>query len=456
MGYVRTRLRKDGSPRYTAYFWDVRGRERSAGTFATRKEAVRAWRRAEAGAGEGRFADLRSGRQPFARYVSLVWLANHRMEANTRQGYISVIEKYLLPEFGAIRMIEILPSHVRDFLRRLTDAGKSAMMVQRCKTVLSSIFTTALNDQVIALHPCRGVAVPPVVAKPLTIVSPAEFEAIVEALPDEQSRLLAETALEGGLRWGELTELRLGDLDPVTRMLTVARTVVELRPGYHPSGARFLVKGYPKSREFRRIKLSSTLVARIRAYAAERGLGSDDLLFTAPQSRRPTERRLLELPDPAGATAPNAAGRRYRHGTLSGYSMGRCRCSWCRAAYARYRAVRRAAGKDQPRAGRRLDTDGHIPRDWFRQRIWDPAVQAAGIGRRVRVRDLRHAHASWLLAGGADLQTVRERLGHAGLRATERYLHTLPDADDTALTAFHRTRAGIRILRDVGTSATVK
>jgi hypothetical protein len=48
------------------------------------------------------------------------------------------------------RMSEILPSHVRAFLRRLTVDGRSAMTVQRCKTVLSSIFTTALNDQCVA------------------------------------------------------------------------------------------------------------------------------------------------------------------------------------------------------------------------------------------------------------------------------------------------------------------
>jgi hypothetical protein len=166
MGYVRTRCRRDGCPRYTAYYWDVRGRERSAGTFAGKKAAVCAWRRAEARTREGRFVDLRSGRQSFARYVMEVWLVAHRMEANTRQGYTSVIKGYLLPEFGAMRMIEIVPSHVRDFLRRLTDSGRSATTAQRCKTVLSSIFTTALNDQVIFLHPCSGVAAPPVPAKP--------------------------------------------------------------------------------------------------------------------------------------------------------------------------------------------------------------------------------------------------------------------------------------------------
>ena len=48
---------------------------------------------------------------------------------------------------------------------------------------------------------------------------------------------------------------------------------------------------------------------------------------------------------------------------------------------------------------------------------------------------LRHAHASWLLTGGVDLQVVKERLGHAKIPATEGYRHTLPDAGQTALAA---------------------
>jgi site-specific recombinase XerD len=45
------------------------------------------------------------------------------------------------------------------------------------------------------------------------------------------------------------------------------------------------------------------------------------------------------------------------------------------------------------------------------------------------------------LAGGADLQVVKERLGHATITTTEKYLHTLPEADTTALAALAKIRA---------------
>jgi site-specific recombinase XerD len=71
--------------------------------------------------------------------------------------------------------------------------------------------------------------------------------------------------------------------------------------------------------------------------------------------------------------------------------------------------------------------------------VWYPARDAAGLAG-LRVHDLRHAHASWLLAGGADLQVVKERLGHASIVTTQRYLHSLPTAGETALDALSRIR----------------
>jgi len=44
---------------------------------------------------------------------------------------------------------------------------------------------------------------------PRTIITPEQFDAIYGALPDANAQLLVETAIESGLRWGELTELRV-------------------------------------------------------------------------------------------------------------------------------------------------------------------------------------------------------------------------------------------------------
>ncbi len=149
----------------------------------------------------------------------------------------------------------------------------------------------------------------------------------------------------------------------------------------------------------------------------------------------------LTVADELGLTEPNDRGRSYRHGSLSAHTAGRCRCVHCRTAFAEYRARRRADGHEEPRGVRVRQTDGHLPGQWFRTQVWLPGCAAGGIDPPVRLHDLRHSHASWLLAGGADLQVVKERLGHRSIATTEKYLHTLPDADETALAALDRVRS---------------
>ncbi len=273
---------------------------------------------------------------------------------------------------------------------------------------------------------------------PRTIITPEQFSAIYNALPDADAQLLVETAIESGLRWGELTELRVRDLDLATRMLTVSRKVIELNREFHPDGKRFLVRHYPKDKEYRRLKLSQQIVAKIKAHITAQNLGPDSLLF-ARRAAPPAEPGTVPEPGTLGLTAPSDTGHRYRHGTLSAYNAGRCRCEHCRGAFAQYRAQRRAASGASPQLPR-LPDDEHIGRNVFRRGIWHPACEAADLGIRPRVHDLRHAHASWLLAGGADLQVVKERLGHASIMTTQRYLHTLPDADETAVEALSRIR----------------
>jgi integrase len=358
-----------------------------------------------------------------------------------------MIGKHLMPEIGAMRMIDILPEHIRDWIASQKEIGLSASTIAGNKTILSAIFTTALNDQVVFLHPCAAVKTPTVARKPRVIVTPKQYDAIHQALPGTTTRLMVETAIESGLRWGELTELRPADLDLHSRMLTVSRAVTETTAPAH--GTRFAVKAYPKDKEYRRLKLSAAVCGALRDHIANHKLDGADLLFpfalldanTGRTSANTTPaRETAEATEPTGRTEPNDLGRTYPHGTLTAYTLGKCRCAHCKTAFATYRADRRAAGKDDPRGTRIVNTDGHVPRRWFRHHIWTSATAAAQLAHTVRFHDLRHAHASWLLAGGADIQTVKARLGHGSLRTTEKYLHTLPDTDNTALDALQRIR----------------
>jgi hypothetical protein len=108
MGQSRERVGRSGDLRYTAYYTDITGRRRSAGTFRTERQANKAWQNAEAKAAEGRVTDLRRGRQQFRRYVEEVWFPNHQLELTSRQNYSYCLNKHILPKIGGYRLNEIL------------------------------------------------------------------------------------------------------------------------------------------------------------------------------------------------------------------------------------------------------------------------------------------------------------------------------------------------------------
>src|SRR3954447_18363024 len=212
MGQTRKRTGIDGRPRYTAYYDDARGRRRSAGTYPSRRSADIAWQEEEARQRAGRPGNPDAGKITFAAYVSNQWFPNHVLEPGTRESYRYCLGRHIVPWFGPMKMRDILPMHVREWVTDLAGRGVSPAQIRHLKIILSAIFTTALNDFVVAIHPCRGVKSPTVPVKEYRIVTPEEFSRLTAVLPTDAARLLVDVDIGTGLRWGELTELRPRDL----------------------------------------------------------------------------------------------------------------------------------------------------------------------------------------------------------------------------------------------------
>ena len=369
MAYAKRRVGNDGKERFTAVYLDPRGRERSAGTFSGKRAAEKAARLAEGTVATGEWIDPANARMTFREYAEVYWWPSKHLEVNTQVTYRTVLEKHLLPFFGALPMGSIVPTTVEAWVARVAQdlAPKS---VRQYLSVLSQIFRKATRDRVVGFNPCDGVETPKVVKRQLRIPTPAEFSAVLNELPARYQPLVL-VDIETGLRWGELVALRPRHIDFLRRTFRIEQVIVEVSKKRSPTGNRMIVKDYPKDDEPRSLRVSEELVRTIATLVERLQLGPDDLLF--------------------------------------------------------------------PSTGKQ--GGGPLSRNTFRTKIWLPAVARAGIGYRLRMHDLRHAHASWALAGGADWKAVMERMGHGQLATTQRYLHTLPDSDDRALDAFRRVRS---------------
>jgi hypothetical protein len=148
--------------------------------------ADREWARAERDLDLGHVGDPKKGKQTFRHYVQTEWFPRHVIEETTRESYRYLLDRYILPELGGLRMRTILPGHLREWVLRLQDVyGARPPTIRQCKVIVDAILTTALNERITILHAGKGVKTPPVARKALRIITAAQFDTIYAALmPD--------------------------------------------------------------------------------------------------------------------------------------------------------------------------------------------------------------------------------------------------------------------------------
>lgn len=85
---------------------------------------------------------------------------------------------------------------------------------------------------------------------------------------------------------------------------------------------------------------------------------------------------------------------------------------------------------------------GYVRTRNFR-RTWLAACRRAGI-EGLRIHDLRHTHAAWLISAGKPLTAIQRRLGHSSIAITsDLYGHLLPSVDEGILAAIDAALEGV-------------
>lgn len=430
--------------RWTAIYNEPTGKQKSAGTFDTEDQAVQVARDMEVyvRTGSKGVDPARRKTMTIAEYAP-TWLRNHRIEPSTRSGYRAILNAHVLPAFGHVRVAELQREAVRAYLTGMAEKGMSVSSQRYVRSVLSAMMQTAWDDGYRGDNPIRGLRVQRGSRKQIVVLRNEEFGRAYRELPTAGARMLARFTVSTGCRFGESAVLLVSDFDWDRGRVTFAKALQDVGSHSHPDGkSRFHVAPYTKDHGSRTITVDKLTLAQMRKWIEDHDLGPGDLVF--PRSLvapRQHERRVRidlteELLATLGAfTAPN--GREYRHGTMNGYVTGKCKCDYCKQGFADYRYLLDHSNRGVVTTAQKMpserfydETDFLYDTRWAG--IWQAACAKAGLSFAPTAYQLRHTHASWLIAAGEDPKTVMTRLGHKDLSTTSLYVHAVEDDSSSA------------------------
>ena len=187
-------------------------------TFAHKVDAERWLAIAEAELARGSFFDPTAGQVSVEEWSSR-WLeaATSHLKIKTYAGYASLLKTKIVPRFGDLALSDIKPIMVSEWIADLRRQGLSPSRVRQSYRLLSQIMRAAVENDLIAVSPCRGVRLPRLPRLPQTephILTEHEVDTLV-AMSRPPHDLLVMVLAYGGLRIGEALALRRASVDVI-------------------------------------------------------------------------------------------------------------------------------------------------------------------------------------------------------------------------------------------------
>jgi integrase len=267
---IERRVQKDGTASYRASVWSARDGKRIRQTFPT-LAAARAWRRdAQVAVRNGRMRPT-TDQGPTITEAAERWLdlaragqvRNHSGEVYkpaSIRNYERCLRLRVLPALGDRRLDDLRRAVVQRFVDDLVAAGLASSTIGATVNALAAIYRRAVARGDVEVNPTRELELPAVRSEPRRVATPEHAERLLGLLGCAH-RALWGTAIYAGLRRGELTALRWGDVD-------LAGGVIRVEHGWDRVEGEIA----PKSRQGRR---AVPIPAPLRDILIEHRMGAD-------------------------------------------------------------------------------------------------------------------------------------------------------------------------------------
>lgn len=357
---------KSGQRRYVVNYRDDTGRQRrktfhkadDANTFANTVEADKA---------RGVYVDPDAGKVTFKAY-SEEWLAVQTFDVSSYAATETLLRLHVYPVLGERQLRQVKASTIKAWIRGLT--VKSTTYKANILSVVSAIFTAAIDDDKISKNPCKVDSVRRNAPrrKPARVKAwESERVAAVHDAMSDRYRIAVTLAAGLGLRQGEVFGLSVDDVEFLGGVVHVRRQVRLFAQG----GLAFRL---PKSKEERAVPLPDSVRDELAAYLADRPARPVSLPWATTDGEPVTHNLVL------------------------------------------------------------TDADGSaLHRNTFNRNVWAPALKVAGVeqNRENGMHACRHFYASVLLDAGESIKALSDYLGHSDPGFTLRtYTHMMPSSHD--------------------------
>lgn len=300
-------------------------------------------------------------------------VAKTTLSPATYEFYSHNINDYIVPALGHLKLKNIRPSHIQQYIKQLTELPKktrgqlqengetiAASTVRRYLTVLQSIFKQAVKQGLLNENPANveHLTLPKAQVPKIDIFTKQEAAQMLAALEKEdlQFQTLIQLAIFTGARRGELIALKFSDIDFEQRKITIERSA------YKITGQPLATKP-PKDYETRTVTINESCCQLLKMLKREK-LAESQRLGSA----------------------------------------------WC--------------GDDWVFT----QWNGEMMNLMAPTKQFSKFLKKNGLKHR-KFHSLRHTSATLLLYAGVNIKQVQGRLGHGDIETTNKYLHLIEEAD---------------------------